>query len=70
MKKTQIIKLAIVPALLMTLAACNTDQAGNRDVLQEPVNTPTVSDDAGKEASGPAVSVAKIDRYENIAISG
>lgn len=70
MKKILIIKLAIVPALLMTLATCNTDQAGNRDVLQEPVNTPTVSDDADKEASWPAVSVAKIDRYENIAISG
>jgi TolB protein len=73
MKKTQIIKIAIVPMLLMTLIACNTDQAGSGVVIQEPGNTTAVVDDAGKEAGNnagkPDVSVGKIDRYENIAIS-
>ncbi|MBW7452832.1 TolB family protein [Paenibacillus sepulcri] len=69
MTKIQIGKMAIVPALLVILTACSTDQAGNKIVTQEPGNTATVIDDAGKEAGENDASVEKIEHYENIAIT-
>ncbi|WP_162463351.1 TolB family protein [Paenibacillus psychroresistens] len=69
MKKTKIIKIAIVPVLLMILTACSTDQAANTVVTQEPENTTTVIEVTDKEVGKPDVSVGKIDHYENIAIS-
>lgn len=71
MKTTAIIKMAMVPALLLALVACNADQEGNPAATPEPVSTPAASDDAGKDAgeAKAKISVDRIDHYENIAIS-
>ncbi|MFD2328354.1 TolB family protein [Cohnella sp. GCM10020058] len=68
--KANVIKIAVaVPALLMTLAACSDNQAGNREVIKEPGKTITVIDDAGKEVGTPDISVGKIDPHAHVAIT-
>lgn len=69
--KTKTLKIAVaVPALLMTLAACSDNQAGNREVIKEPGKSITVIDNAGKETGTPDLSIGKSDPHEHVAITG
>lgn len=70
MKKFQIIRMAIVPALLIVLAACNKAPSANLAATPEPVSTPAVSEDAGKDTgeTKATISVDQIEHYEDIAI--
>ncbi|MEK5495500.1 hypothetical protein MKZ24_32850 [Paenibacillus sp. FSL R7-0297] len=82
--RTPIFKLAIVPALMITLIACSAEQDGNNAVVQEPGNstagagTPTdpapmaetvKSAEPTREAAGPELTPGEIVQYENISIS-
>jgi len=68
--KTKALRTAVaVPALLIALAACSDNQAGNREVIKEPGTTITVIDNAGKETGTPDISVGAIETYEKVAIT-
>lgn len=71
MKKNKIITIMVVPALLISIAACTSEETGDKNIIKEkPGETITVIDDAAKKAGEPDVSVETIDRYENMEISG
>ncbi|MDG0790695.1 hypothetical protein OMP38_07375 [Cohnella ginsengisoli] len=68
--KTKALKIAVaVPALLMTLAACSDNQAGDREVIKEPGKTITVIENDGKPSSVPDVSVETSDPHAHVAIT-
>ncbi len=56
----------LLPVLLFALAACSTEGTGGRTVIKEPGRTITVIDDAGSRSGEPGVSVAKMDRLEEV----
>ncbi|WP_169083931.1 TolB family protein [Paenibacillus sp. PL91] len=66
MKKTKMVIMGFVTALLLFVTACSSEEDANRVIIKEPGETITVIDDAGKEAGEPAVSVEKMERYENV----
>lgn len=68
--KTNALKIAVaVPALLIALAACSDNQAGNREVIKEPGKSITVIDNAGKETGTPDISVGTIETFEKVAFT-
>ncbi|MEK0315386.1 TolB family protein [Cohnella sp. 56] len=69
MKTTQLKNALFVSTVILALAACSNNEAGNRQVIKEPGKTITVIDDAGKEAGEPDISVQSIDPYEQVAIT-
>lgn len=69
MKKTKMVIMGSVTALLLFVTACSSEENANKVIIKEPGKTITVIDDAGKDAGEPDVSVEKIERYENVEIS-
>lgn len=69
MKRNALKVAAAVPALLIALAACSDNEAGNREVIKEPGKTITVIDDAGKQTGAPDISIAKIEPHDHVAIT-
>ena len=69
MKKNRIQKFVLLVALLLIITACNKEKDNDRLTIKEPGKTITVIDDNGKEVGEPDITVVKIDRYDNIAIT-
>lgn len=76
--KTQALKLAIGPVLLMTLIACSADRADHTVATPEPSSSTapsgqpapaTAAPEATEAPSGPAVTAGQIEHYENIALT-
>lgn len=64
-----VITIAVVPALLIALAACSAGPTGNRTVVKEPGKTITVIENTATPTVEPGVAVSAIDTYENVAIA-
>ncbi|CAI6039424.1 hypothetical protein [Cohnella sp. JJ-181] len=69
MKANRIKNAVVVPALLMALAACSDQEAGNREVIKEPGKTITVIDSAGRETGALDISIDAIEPHEHVAIT-
>lgn len=69
MKKTNMVIMGSVTALLLFVTACSSEKDANRVIIKEPGETITVIDDAGKGAGEPEVSVEKMERYEKVEIT-
>lgn len=62
--------MACVPALLLTITACSTNNEGNREVIKEPGKTITVIDDAGQTPEVPGLTLGAVVPYEGMEIFG
>ncbi|GAB6087174.1 TolB family protein [Alkaliphilus crotonatoxidans] len=69
MKNTKMKKIILMLALPLIITACEKAKDGDRITIQEPGKTITIIDDGSKETGEPIISVVKIDRYENVAIT-
>ncbi|MCR2805745.1 hypothetical protein [Paenibacillus soyae] len=70
MNRSKMKLIACVPVLLIGLAACSSDNTGDRTVIKEPGKTITVIDDAGKETSEPVVEVERIESLVQLELYG
>src|SRR4051812_43211981 len=76
---TRTLKLALVPALLMTLVACSSEQGGNAAVSPKPESSPAPVEASAQPTAAPeatpapseaaGVAVGDIKEYKDIAIN-
>ena len=66
MKKTQII---ICSLILLITTGCSAENKKEKETIQEPESSITMTDNADNEADDPGISVVRIDNYENLEIS-
>lgn len=69
MKKTKILGILMVFAILSTFTGCNTQQGENRTVVKDSGKTITIIDKKDTESEQDFISVEKIDQYDKMEIT-